>query len=118
MDAVFDRNGDPIGWLNDHVLYDNNDRSRAVVLDGEIYQLGSSQFLGRVERGFLWDRSGMVVACLETASPPPALPDFHAPPDDPQLEAPGDTSVQRSGSPLRLTDRWSQRTWVRFLDGL
>ena len=118
MDPVFDRNGDAVGWFHDSVLYDNFDHYRAVVVDGEVYQLGSSQFLGRLERGFIWDRNGMVVACLETATPPPELPDFQPYPAEVSLDLPEDRSVtQRAPSPSRLTERWSQRTWDRFLEG-
>jgi hypothetical protein len=118
MDAVYDRNGDAIGWISDDVLYDTNDHYRAVIIESEIYQLGTSAFLGRFERGFIWDRNGMVVACLEKATPPPEIPDLKPPPPEIELDRPSDLGVaQRSGGPIRYTDRWSQRTWVRFLDG-
>jgi hypothetical protein len=118
MEAVFDRNGDPIGWLEDGVIYDTNDRYRAVVVDGEIYQLGSSRFIGRLERGIIWDRNGMAVACLPGAEGPPTLPDLKTPPPDVELDKPADKNVSsKTGMPLNYTDRWSQRTWVRFLDG-
>jgi hypothetical protein len=118
MEALWDRNGDPIGWLEENVIYDTNDRYRAVVVDGDIYQLGTSRFIGRYERGIIWDRNGMAVACGPNGTPPPTLPELKTPPPDIQLEKPSDTSVSsRASMPLNLTDRWSQRTWVRFLDG-
>jgi hypothetical protein len=120
MDAVYDRNGDAIGWIDDNIVYDNNDRYRAVIVDGEIYQLGSNRLIGRLERGFLWDRNGLAVACLGSAEAPPSVPDFQPPPTGVELDKPGTADVPQAGrntTPLPINDRWSQRTWVRYLDG-
>ena len=118
MEAIYDRNGDAIGWLDGDIIYDTNDRYRAVVVDGDIYALAGQRYLGRFERGFVWDRNGLAVACTKDASGPPEIPQLARAPEPVPLDKPQDATItNRATVPLNLSDRWSQRTWVRYLDG-
>ncbi len=118
MDAIYDRNGDAIGWLDDGIIYDSQDRYRAVVVAGDIYSLAGQRYLGRFERGFVWDRNGFAVACTKDAQSPPETPGLpQATPPQGLARPPAVAVSSRAALSLNLRDRWSQRTWVRFLDG-
>lgn len=108
MEAIFDRNGKTIGWLNDDVIYDRHNRYRAFVSDENIVSYGS-QHLGTLDNGIFRDKNGNCVAFMDGASGGPPLPLHELPPLPPPAPLP---PVTPPG-----TLNWSHLNWEQYLGG-
>jgi len=114
MQPIYGRNGQAVGWINDDVIYDRNNRYRAFVRNGDVFTY-QGRHLGVLDRGFFRNRRGDVVTFMNGAQggpipPIPAIPPI--PPVPPVPPIPPIPPIAPIGS-----FSWSQSDWEGFLNG-
>jgi len=66
MEPIFNSQGRTVGWIEDNVIYDRNNRYRAFIEDGNIFNY-QGKHLGVLDTGFFRDKRGHCVAFLDGA---------------------------------------------------
>lgn len=117
MQAVFDRTGHIVGWMEADVIYDLHPKARAFVHDGGIFTF-SGEHLGYYRNGVLLDRRSAPVAFLRGAHPGPEV---HIPPVPPAPKPPATPKrpVVPKTPPAapKPKGNWSPIPWKAFLAG-
>ncbi len=115
MEAIYDRNGKLVGWLEQDIVYSVDGCPRAFMRGGAVYSFGSA-YLGWFDRGYFRDGTGAAVAWVRGAHGGPAAPAPTAPTDRPFLQFALLPSLPPL-PPLRPVPSrvWSAVAWADYL---
>ena len=85
MEAIYDRKGKLVGWLEQDIVYSGVGCPRAFMRGGAVYSFGSA-YLGWFDRGYFRDSAGAATAWTRGARGGPATPAPTEPSERPFLQ--------------------------------
>lgn len=117
MEAIFDKNGQVVGWLDGNTILDRNFQHQAFLNNDNIYNY-SGVYLGHFLTGFFRGKNGNSVAFIKGASNGPGTPIPSIPPVPAIPSIPPMTPIPEIPpiAPI-ATMSWSSSTFNDFLKG-
>jgi len=109
MQAVFDRRGVTVGWIDDERVLDLRVQHRAFVRGSALFGY-DTRYLGTFSGGFFRDRAGNAVAFIRGASGGPLLPLTQLPPIPPLAPLP----PLKPLAPLAPLAPWPSLSWSKL----
>ena len=115
IEPIFDRNGEPVGWLFDYLVHDSQQNNVGHVQSGYFFA-PNGDHLGQFLDGYFWDLQGCAVGFVADASGLPELPATHPlVPKVPHNDAALPKLPSLPAYPLIRLDAWSSVSWVDYL---
>jgi hypothetical protein len=117
MDALFNKNGKTIAWLEKDKIYNLKGKNLLVINKNNVYNI-NGKHKGKFEGGYIWDKKGNAIAFIMEAKGGPLLPIPEIPPIPSIHEIPPIPSIAEIPpiSPLKSLN-WSKQNWDEFLLG-
>ena len=121
MKSIFNTCGEPVSWMEEGIVFNNEGFPIAFLDDGGVLAAESGDYLGQFEEGVFHDRLGCVVAFIQGVSPFDLLPEPHedrVPPVVQSTTVPGRACLPATPPPLvKSLQIQSSLGWDQFLQG-
>lgn len=118
MDAIYDRNGQPVAWRHRDAIFDTAGKPLALVRQRGVFS-PQGVCLGRLGDGFYRDLDGYAVALEEGATGGPMPPVLHPTGAQPRWqELPREPQLgPLAPAPRMLLREWSRHDWDAYING-
>lgn len=119
MDAIFDRHGKTIAWLDDRNIYNlSGNQALAFISHNTVFTFRTKKHLGRFKNGFFRDKNGNAVAFIKGATGGPVTPVTQVTPSSPSYVLRPSLPSLPSIPVSYPTDtyNWSHLDWEKFIN--